>query len=497
MRKKHLTVQILLTMLVILAGCGGPGPKPQTATTIAAPKQTATRTITSFTPALRCMDDLLLSYGKKGFVITTAGIPDETGKVRFGTKTMLHKAASAMSTKSKSLVFIDYDTTSQDLLNIFHDVSQVNSQRQLPQYYIRGAISQLDENVITAQQGGGIATSFIDLGGSNDQISSVVSIDMNIGNTVTREILPGIDSTNSLVVSSSGSSKDLGGKIGKVGLSFSMSMKQSEGMGAGVRALIELGMIELVGKLLEVPYWKCLGVEKTNPMMQQQAQDFYDGMSAQERIKFVQQKLKGAGLYSGAVSGADSAELTTAIGKFQGENGLIADGRINFDLYYALLDSNIKSAPDPTDRPQTLVADTSGLPIGVTISSDTNGQYKINDTLTAQVQTTGDGFLYCYYQDITGAIARIFPNRFHPNPVIKSNSVMSLPAESSPFKIKFDQAGGEKIVCYASSRDMVVPPAVKGDDLTPLQVRSMDEIGNAFRQSNPQLAESTLDIVVR
>jgi hypothetical protein len=144
-----------------------------------------------------------------------------------------------------------------------------------------------------------------------------------------------------------------------------------------------------------------------------------------------------------------------------------------------------------------MVANTSGLPIGVTISSDTNGQYKINDTLTAQVKTTGDGFLYCYYQDITGAIARIFPNRFNPNPVIKSNSVMSLPAESSPFKIKFDQAGGEKIVCYASSRDMVVPPAVKGDDLTPLQVRSMDEIGNAFRQSNPQLAESTLDIIVR
>ena len=97
----------------ILAGCGGGlAPKPETATVAAAVKTPASKTVTSFTPALRCMDDLLLSYGKKGYVITTAGIPDSTGKVAVGTKDMLHTAASKMSIKSKALSFIDYDTTS-------------------------------------------------------------------------------------------------------------------------------------------------------------------------------------------------------------------------------------------------------------------------------------------------------------------------------------------------------------------------------------------------
>lgn len=91
----------------LLAGCVADPPRPETATVVAAVKTPASKTITNFTSALRCMDDLLLAYGKKDIVITTAGIPDSTGKVQAGTKEMLHTAASKMSIKSKSLAFID------------------------------------------------------------------------------------------------------------------------------------------------------------------------------------------------------------------------------------------------------------------------------------------------------------------------------------------------------------------------------------------------------
>jgi len=74
---------------------------------------------------------------------------------------------------------------------------------------------------------------------------------------------------------------------------------------------------------------------------------------------------------------------------------------------------------------------------------------------------------------------------------------MSLPPETSPFKIKFDQAGKEQINCYASDRDLVLPANLKATDLTPLKVGSMDEIGNAFRKSNPSVAEAKLDIVIQ
>jgi hypothetical protein len=119
----------------LLAGCVADPPKPETATVATAVKTPASKTVTNFTPALRCMDDLLLAYGKKDIVITTAGIPDSTGKVQAGTKDMLHTAASKMSIKSKALSFIDYDTSSTDLLALFQDMQAAGAfQHKLPNY---------------------------------------------------------------------------------------------------------------------------------------------------------------------------------------------------------------------------------------------------------------------------------------------------------------------------------------------------------------------------
>lgn len=484
----------------LLAGCVADPPKPETATVATAVKTPASKTVTNFTSALRCMDDLLLAYGKKDIVITTAGIPDSTGKVMAGTKDMLHTAASKMSIKSKSLTFIDYDTTSTDLLALFQDMQAAGAfQHKLPNYYIRGAVTQLDENALDAQAGGGIALPFLDLGMSRDQVSSVVSIDMNMGETTTRMIMPGVNASNSLVVTRSGKSGEMGGKLGKVGFSFNMSLNKAEGLGSGVRALVELGMIELVGKLTGTPYWKCLEIDKTNPVMIEQAREWYDGMTPQDRVKLVQRKLNGMGRYQGSVNGITSGELSGAIGKYQAESGLIADGRINFDLYYALLDADQPIAADPTAKPPVAAAAPSGArqPMSVRLDSDKGGRYRVRESLGAHVQTTSDGVLYCYYKDTSGAIARIFPNRFSPDPFVKANTSMSMPPANAPFKITFDKAGREQVACYASDRDVALPPNLKGADLAPLKVGSMDEIAQAFRKSNPSVAEAKLDIVIQ
>lgn len=488
----------------LLTACVADPPKAETATVATAVKTPASKTITNFTPALRCMDDLLLAYGKKDIVITTAGIPDSTGKVQTGTKEMLISAASKMSIKSKSLAFIDYDTERSDLLALFQDIQAAGAfNHKLPNYYIRGAITQLDENAIDAQSGGGIALPFMDIGLSKDQVSSVISIDMNVGETTSRMILPGVNASNSLVVTRSGNSKEAGGKIGKIGLSFNMSLNKAEGLGSGVRALIELGMIELVGKLTGTPYWKCLQIEKTNPVMLEQAREWYDAMAPQDRIKLVQRKLNGMGMYSGAINGIASGELASAVGKFQAENSLIADGRINFDLYYALLDADQPIAPDPAPAVAPLASAAPATParvaMAVKLESDRGSKpaYRLKEFLQAHVQLTNDGILYCYYKDVSGAIARIYPNRFSPDPFVKANKSLTLPPVNSPFKIKFDQIGKEQVACYASERDLALPANLKGADLTPLKVGSMDEIANAFRKSNPSVAEAKLDISIQ
>jgi len=488
----------------LLGGCVADPPKPETATVATAVKTPAVRTVTNFTPALRCMDDLLLAYGKRDIVITTAGIPDSTGKVMVGTKEMLISAASRMSVKSRALTFIDYDTESSDLLTLFQDIQAAGAfQHKLPSYYIRGAVTQLDDNAISAQQGAGIALPFLDLGVSRDQVSSVVSIDMNVGETTTRMILPGINASNSLVITRTGTGGDVGGKIGNLGFAFNMSLNRAEGLGSGVRALIELGMIELVGKLTNTPYWKCLQIDKTNPTMMEQARDWYDGMKPEERVRFIQRKLVGMNRYNGPISGVATKDLSSAIGRFQAENSLIADGRINFELYYALLDEDQAPVADPTAPRQAPMVSTQNRPTGgpLTIRLDTDRgtrpTYRPKEILQARVQTSADGILHCYYRDISGMIARIFPNRFHPDPFVRSGRTLSLPPEGSPFMIRFDKPGQEQVVCYFSDRDLPLPANLKGPDLTPLKVASLEEIAVAFRKANPNIAEGRLEITIR
>src|SRR5690242_17642132 len=89
----------------LLSGCVTPA--PEKAPIAAIPKTAAARTFTSLTPALRCMDEMFLNYGKKDILITTSGIADSTNKVSVGTKEMLIGALNQMSRRSKAFSFVD------------------------------------------------------------------------------------------------------------------------------------------------------------------------------------------------------------------------------------------------------------------------------------------------------------------------------------------------------------------------------------------------------
>lgn len=488
----------------LLAGCVTPN--PETARVAAAPKTSAVKNITSFSQALRCMDDLFLAYGKQDIVITTAGIPDSTGKVQAGTKEMLISGISKMSTKSKAITFIDYDTEKNDLLMLFQDVQAAGGggNRKLPSYYIRGAITQLDDNALDSQAGASIALPFADLGVSKDQMVSLISVDMNMGETASRQIIPGVGAANTMAITRSGVAGDAGGKIGKAGLSINLSLNKSEGMGAGVRALIELGLIETMGKLTNVPYWKCLEIDKTNPVMMEQARDWFDGMSQTQQVAFVQRKLAGLGSYNGPASGTLDRATIDAVSRYQAENGLIANGRVDFDLYYTMLDGEGAMAGGPQQAALTVPAkqqqQSGSGSMEVTLNSDRGNRpvYRTKEQLHANVSLNRDGFLYCYYKDAGGSIARIFPNRFQANSFVKAGKPMSIPDEGTPFKIRFDRSGArEQVFCLGSDREVALPANLKGGDLVPLNVSSTEEVVSAFKKSNPLVGEAKLDISVQ
>jgi len=500
----------------------GPSGPAAEATSAAGPKVPATKTITSFTQALRCMDQLFLAHGKQGIVITSAGVPDETGKVRTGTKEMVITAVAKMTLQSNAFEFIDFHGGGDDLARLFE--ARGDAGRKIPDYYIRGSITQMDDNTVRKSKGAGISLFFLDLGYSEDASFDLLSMDMSVGEAATRKILPVTSTSNTMVMVKGGKSGEAGGKLGKVGLSFNLDNSRSEGLGATTRALLELSLIETLGKFTQVPYWRCLDTDITNPLIRDQARESYDMLQDKERILFIQRKLGGSmNRYKGPVDGVANDELKQAVGEYQATAGLVANGQINFDLYASLLDDVQNSlAALPAIKPLNVpgVASAIGAPpaappappayvppgasaapsasaFRVNLDSEKGGRpaYRVGEFLNMNLSLSSDGTAYCYYEDNAHNTARIFPNQFQSNPTLKGSSSVRLP--SGGFKIRFDQPGREKVACIGADRELVVPKTLVGaKDLTPLPVKSVDEIVNQFRQINPAAMVSQIDITV-
>jgi len=105
------------------------------------------------------------------------------------------------------------------------------------------------------------------------------------------------------------------------------------------------------------------------------------------------------------------------------------------------------------------------------------------------------GTAYCYYQDVSTTTARIFPNQFRSDSSVPAGAGVRLP--SGGFKIRFDKPGPERVACIGSDRELIVPSALRGArDLSPLPVRSVDDVIGQFKQNNPTAVTSMVDITV-
>jgi hypothetical protein len=112
--------------------------------------------------------------------------------------------------------------------------------------------------------------------------------------------------------------------------------------------------------------------------------------------------------------------------------------------------------------------------------------YVTGETLVLAVEPREDAYVYCFYQDANGAVARIFPNRFQPNPFLRGGKRIEIPsADRESFLIRFDPPGGrETISCVAADRDVWprLPDTLKTADLEPLVVSGLDEVAARFRE---------------
>ena len=448
------------------------------------------------------MDDLLRQSNVSETVIAVKTIKDPSTKAGVAASEMIMTALSQMSKTSGAFKVADFeiDPLKQDTVQTLTNLLLPTGSMQIPapQLYISGAVSYVDQNVLRKSNNLGLSYAEDgEVGISGDLMTTALGLELHMGDFLTRTLYPGIDSSNEIVAAGKGLGLDAGAKIKKTGVQFSLERALSQGLGGSMRTLVDLGTIELVGKLTKVPYWQCLSLDQAHPEFQRELLDWYGGMGDSSKVKFFQTGLKNLGYYSGKVDGKSSKEFREALSAFQKDNKATPSGFINFESYERLMKNYVKTdangnfkkvglepSDDKEEQPRggyPVLNSDKDAPINVGINLN-KSSYRRGDTLELDVNVDRDStYLACFYQDASKSITQVYPNPVQGESITSKNNPLKIPG-SDAFTLSLNEKGKESVMCMASYYSVADKLQTNfGDAFNPLKVKDMNALSEQLK----------------
>jgi Domain of unknown function (DUF4384) len=472
----------------------------ETQTVRSGPEAPPFRSITGFSAGLRCMDNMMIEYGVRDVSMLVEDILDQTKKVNAGTRDMLITAVSDMTRRSRA---IRINAFGRDATNVISFLAQAQRQSPydvIPQYDIKGSVSQFDEQVIrNTQDLGASFRPFLNLGLSRDAATNILGLDLSVLSTDDMSVLNGVTSRNAVVILKAGKGFDADAAYHKLGVSFSMSLSRSEGQSQALRGLVELAAIELMGKLTKTPYWRCLGADaQTNDEIKLEMSDWYFAM-ARSRIELVgyfQNQMRRRGYYDGPIDGQFNPAIDEAIANYREAVGMSKEPVIDEALFKSYLNTEQTKVPRPAQparfvkaelpaAPQAAPAGVAAMRFAAPLAANTT-KLAPGEPIALVLQPQADKHVYCYLQDENARITRFYPNRFAKDSLIASSRPLTLPGPMR-FALAMNSKGApETVACFATPRDVSaqLPQAAVGVDFEPLQIASLEQLRGAFADAS-------------
>jgi hypothetical protein len=307
------------------------------------PEQAPFRSITSFSEALRCMDNQMITFGVRDLSMLVEELTDQTKKVNAGTRDMLISAVSDMTKRSRAVRLVVYGQDAGNLISFLNQAEKKSAYALIPQFDIKGSISQFDESVARKDASAGFSwAEYFNLGYARTGSGTILGVDLTMVNTDNLSVVPGVTSRNAVLILKQGSGLDADAQYHKFGLTFTTALARAEGNAQALRNLVELAAIELFGKLTRTPYWLCLGADPKTESVRTEIADWYYTMTgdASEIIGYFQYQLAIRGFYVGPVDGEGNNALGEAISRYRVALGLPPGSRIDRAFFAAYLNAD-------------------------------------------------------------------------------------------------------------------------------------------------------------
>jgi len=502
-----------LLALGALSACSNM-PSQQTLQTVrseANPTDRAQRTITNFTPALRCMDELMFKNGTRDVTLMMEEMRDSTGRVQISTRDMMTSAVSEMTRRSRAVRLSVFGSDQQNLSLLLQQAQRNSVFQVVPEFNVRGTVSQLDEDVKRSSASFGVKIQeLFGLRVASETRFSVLAFDAAVVRTATFTLVPGVTSKNTTVLARRDSSAGDGqARIQTTGTVFAFTSGRSEGTSGAARNMVELAVIELVGKLIKAPYWQCLGIEDSHHEVQREMEDWFLGMEEAERNSFLKTRLRERGYFDGALDASNTPAFHTALQDYRRALGLEAAGQPVDQAFFNRLITRavptgpfgvlprIAGAPAPANTGSSEATPTAAAAQTVAASAGTAPRAPAPALPAAQLQLKAAGsavqlnlqlkgkegaYVYCYAQDpATGSVRRIFPNRFATDPRVNANRGVNLPGRGS-----FLLPPQHQYACVLAPREVYnsLPPQLRWGDFEDIRLKDFDAIRDRFAEAS-------------
>lgn len=173
----------------------------------------------------------------------------------------------------------------------------------MPDFLITGALTEFDRAIAGAGRSNSLGIEFgggkgkVELGGDvkRTAIFSALALDLNLVSFSTQQMVPRIQASNAIKVLNFSSEDNA--SIGFYGDAFGFKLegKYLQGRHSAIRTLVDLSVLELVGKATNTPYWRCIPGGQPDPVVVGNMQKAYDSLSPELKLGLIQVTLRKYG----------------------------------------------------------------------------------------------------------------------------------------------------------------------------------------------------------
>ncbi len=217
------------------------------------------------------------------------GLPDDVSRMLI----------SAVNKIGRKVVYVPYDPSY--VINEANTGGDIN--RALPQIVVAGGITEFDKDMIEKErelksevsiQKGDYGSNYSHDGGLGYKAGSGVSsitLDIQLMNYRTQTYLSGIQAINRINIRKTKLGWGIGYFFQGSGLSFQYSLRKKQGKYYAIRLLVELSVLEVLGKYFDVPYWKCVDGMSADTTMIARLRDEFDMLDDARQVAYLKEYL--------------------------------------------------------------------------------------------------------------------------------------------------------------------------------------------------------------